>query len=488
MPQFVPAVTQFVTTDVQNTATNTVGASTVNLRGLGANRTLVLLDGRRAMPVNASLVVDINTIPAAAIKRVEVITGGASSAYGADAVGGVVNFILKNDFEGMEFDTQYGITEFGDDQELRVSALMGGNFSDNRGNAMFGVEYFKRGDARQDERDFFTKGWADPSVNGTEFFMSDTYWTPTPCQPAVAGGDQPDLLGCWRRRCRAQLVVLLQQGRHGLHRRPDPGWYRDWTARTATTACSTVASVASARTARSRRTSRTASCRSRPSATRLFGRADYDVADNLAFFIQGNFSKTSTQSVLQLSPATGGWGVNDSRSMPLIRCRMNSAHCWQPSGRAGRRSDWRAPWTLNRALDFVGPRGSSNDNTTYQVLAGFNGNLPFGDWTWEAYVSHGNTEVTNTLSGFASRERVRALLQMPNYGAGAVIVGNQTPPGNGFAVRDGHLHERPADLRRLPGLAGLYRRHLGEHAERDEHGPEHRGSELPGCSVQPSGR
>ncbi len=94
-----------------------------------------------------------------------------------------------------------------------------------------------------------------------------------------------------------------------------------------------------------------------------------------------------------------------------------------------------APWTLNRALDFVGPRGSSNDNTTYQVLAGFNGNLPFGDWTWEAYVSHGNTEVTNTLSGFASRERVRALLAMPNYGKGAVITGNQTLPATASRPR-----------------------------------------------------
>jgi iron complex outermembrane receptor protein len=65
LPQFVPAVTQFNTTDVQNTAVNTAGASTINLRGLGANRTLVLLDGRRAMPVNASLAVDINSIPSA---------------------------------------------------------------------------------------------------------------------------------------------------------------------------------------------------------------------------------------------------------------------------------------------------------------------------------------------------------------------------------------------------------------------------------------
>ena len=110
LPQFVPAVSQFVTTDVQSTATNSPGASTLSLRGLGSNRNLVLLDGRRAMPVNASGAVDINTIPAAAIERVETITGGASSVYGADAMAGVVNFILKDNFEGVDFDTRYGTT------------------------------------------------------------------------------------------------------------------------------------------------------------------------------------------------------------------------------------------------------------------------------------------------------------------------------------------------------------------------------------------
>jgi outer membrane cobalamin receptor len=71
LPQFVPAVTQFTTGDVQQTATNTVGASTVSLRGLGANRNLVLINGKRAMPVDPTMVVDTNSIPAAAIQRVE---------------------------------------------------------------------------------------------------------------------------------------------------------------------------------------------------------------------------------------------------------------------------------------------------------------------------------------------------------------------------------------------------------------------------------
>jgi len=91
----------------------TAGAATLSLRGLAPNRNLVLIDGRRATPVNATMAVDINSIPAAAIQRVEVITGGASSVYGADAVAGVVNFILKKDFEGATINAQYGAMENG---------------------------------------------------------------------------------------------------------------------------------------------------------------------------------------------------------------------------------------------------------------------------------------------------------------------------------------------------------------------------------------
>src|SRR5690606_25515792 len=143
LPQFVPGVagagpgagTQFGTTDVQSTATNTPGISVLNLRGLGPNRNLVLVNGRRAQPANAALVVDVNTIPAAAIESVEVISGGASAVYGADAIGGVVNFILREDFEGVAFDLQTSTTEAGGGAERRFSALAGGNFADGRGNA-----------------------------------------------------------------------------------------------------------------------------------------------------------------------------------------------------------------------------------------------------------------------------------------------------------------------------------------------------------------
>ncbi len=86
------------------------GAATANLRNLGAFRNLVLVDGRRVQPANGSLVVDLNTIPSAAIQSVEVISGGASAVYGADAISGVVNLILKKNFQGVQFDAQYGET------------------------------------------------------------------------------------------------------------------------------------------------------------------------------------------------------------------------------------------------------------------------------------------------------------------------------------------------------------------------------------------
>ena len=108
LPQFVPAITQFTTTDVQQTANNTIGGSFVSLRGLGPNRNLVLIDGKRAQPFNSQMFVDTNMIPASAIQRVELITGGASAVYGADAVGGVVNFILKDNFEGASVETRIG--------------------------------------------------------------------------------------------------------------------------------------------------------------------------------------------------------------------------------------------------------------------------------------------------------------------------------------------------------------------------------------------
>lgn len=168
LPTYNPASapTTIANLDVQITPVNSVGIASISLRGFGPNRNLVLMDGKRPVPINALMVTDINQIPSAMIQRVETITGGASAVYGADAVGGVTNFILRNDFEGLEMDAQYSTTEAGDGEEYRGSAVVGTNVAEGRGNITIGMEFYKRKEALNKNRDFYTDGWADPSTAG----------------------------------------------------------------------------------------------------------------------------------------------------------------------------------------------------------------------------------------------------------------------------------------------------------------------------------
>ncbi|HET7609880.1 MAG TPA: TonB-dependent receptor [Gammaproteobacteria bacterium] len=134
----------FFMNDAPDTAASksqSAGAANVNLRGLGANRTLVLLDGRRMVPSNRLGAVDINLFPEAMIERVEVVTGGASAVYGTDAVAGVVNFILKDDFEGFDIHTQVGATERGDGENSEVSVAYGTSLGE-RGRLSVSGEWF----------------------------------------------------------------------------------------------------------------------------------------------------------------------------------------------------------------------------------------------------------------------------------------------------------------------------------------------------------
>lgn len=131
------------------------GTATANLRGLGSARTLVLVDGRRMVPARSDGVVDLNTIPPAMIERVEVITGGASAVYGSDAIAGVVNFILKDDFEGFEANLGYESTvEYGDAQFWSADFTIGANFDNGRGNVTTNFSFTDREDVFASQRDF----------------------------------------------------------------------------------------------------------------------------------------------------------------------------------------------------------------------------------------------------------------------------------------------------------------------------------------------
>ncbi len=128
------------------------GSARVNLRGLGTNRNVVLLNGRRVTPRDTDAVVDLNVIPVALVQRVDVLTGGASTVYGADAIAGVVNFITRSDFAGFDARFTQGITERGDGENFRGDLTMGANFDDGRGNAVLSVSYVKTEPVLQGDR------------------------------------------------------------------------------------------------------------------------------------------------------------------------------------------------------------------------------------------------------------------------------------------------------------------------------------------------
>jgi outer membrane receptor protein involved in Fe transport len=142
------------------------GQANVDLRGFGANRNIVLLNGRRMMPSASNLTVDLNVIPAALIDRIEIATGGAGAVYGADAVAGAVNIILKDDFEGIDLRVNYqNSTEYWDAQQYSVSGVVGGNFDNDRGNAVLAIERSVREGMIKSQRPF-----AEQATATTSFF------------------------------------------------------------------------------------------------------------------------------------------------------------------------------------------------------------------------------------------------------------------------------------------------------------------------------
>jgi len=136
----IPALVNSTSSEQSIDSAFALGTNVLDLRGLGSARTLTLIDGRRSVAgVEGSAAVDISSIPAALVERVEVLTGGASAVYGADAVTGVVNFILKDDFEGLEVNGFLGANEDLNGEQYSIDLLAGSNFDSGRGNITFGL-------------------------------------------------------------------------------------------------------------------------------------------------------------------------------------------------------------------------------------------------------------------------------------------------------------------------------------------------------------
>lgn len=148
LPQVIPG---------NNRTSNNSGGenfATLDLRGLGPQRTLILVDGERLAASSTSGVTDVSQIPTGLIQRVDVVTGGATAVYGSDAMAGVINFVLKKDYEGFEITGQTGVSEGGKGFNFNVQGLIGGNFADGRGNVTLSASYYDRDGVGQDEFDY----------------------------------------------------------------------------------------------------------------------------------------------------------------------------------------------------------------------------------------------------------------------------------------------------------------------------------------------
>jgi len=444
MPQFVPEGTQF-DQGIQASPTGSLGIGSVNLRGIGANRTLVLIDGRRAQPANAALLVDTNSIPSAAIERVETITGGASAVYGADAMAGVVNFILKKDFEGVDMDFQSGVTQEGDGQETRFTTLLGVNSDNHKGNVMLGVEWYDRGAVLQRDRDFYRNGWFDKGSDAGGFIQMPGYSPASavlgvgnvnsgglPTQGAVDtvfstyqgyfpcngwntdtnGNGTIDFNDCnaaataqskWAVSNRSEIYFnpdgspFVLAGAHGYNGPID----------TATAQNGKIGSgYAGVRLQPNGNLGQVAYVgQSQSELTRrsLFGRATHELNDNLTAFAQANYASVQVTTTGGYSPAITVWSAPipvDGRPIPaalqtLLASRTNPTN----------------PWTLYRVLDFVGDAVTTKSTSdVFQIMAGVEGRFSQRDWTWEAYVSSGQTNVTNFYGDIPSLQRYQSLL------------------------------------------------------------------------------
>jgi len=466
LPQFTPANTQFTTTSTAPSATSTPGVSTVSLRGLGSNRTLVLVDGRRAQPADSTLVIDTNSIPSSALESVEIITGGASAVYGADALSGVTNFKLKNRFEGLDVQVRSGITEEGDGQENRVSVLMGSSIAEGRGNTMLGVEWTKRQEVLAADRDFFRKALKDPQTNATSAgrnngFQYEPGSVNTPSQAAANAAIIGEPAGYAVPR--STVFLFNEDGSLYKYERQGIGFTGDRNS-------DAYKVSPSNQLIQNNLDLRYSSPMERYS---LFGKASFKVNDAIEAFSQVNFVNTTNRQTLQPSGAVGGFaasipfgsniygpsvdengntradylaggaygldcnpvgGCTNSQAFPvapalaaLLASRgpdlatnaQNPQATFDPVTRQpvyvqGANSSW----LLGGTFGFLPARTIENTTNLYQLLAGLRGDLPFGDWTWEAYTSHGATRTELDYIGFVSTQRWQALASAPNFGRG----------------------------------------------------------------------
>ncbi len=382
-------------TNASNNGAN--GLSVLGLRNLGPTRTLVLIDGERLVPIfDAPISVpDLNSLPISMIDRVEVLRDGASSIYGADAIGGVINFITKKDFEGLQFDGNFGASEHGGGDLYSITGTMGFNF--DKGNITVSLL-----NEHQSPVDMKDRGWSiDPHIG----------------QGSLEGGST----------FRSQLNILQDENSHTVWNGTETTYNNPALGNLP---CLTYLPAAG-------RVKLNAGCPSVvPNATLSseIGRtqgswsAHYDLIPEVTFVTSGFFTRRDSEqrirpepllgdSIASTNPTTGAsvfGGFFVPTSFPGYSNPNGTASpvpCPNPTGSLAAASQTCIASFLTP--DNFGPRDYKQVSDTYRIRAGLEGHV-FGDFNWEAgYVQQRNDTTLRVLNSGNWYHLAQATAQLP---------------------------------------------------------------------------
>jgi outer membrane receptor protein involved in Fe transport len=417
LPQFVPSFSSG-----SNNPSNG-GQANLSLRGLPTTATLVLLDGRRIMPANGSGVVDVNILPSALIESVEIMTGGASATYGSDAVAGVVNFRLRDEFDGVELNALGGVTDRGDGEETSAGIALGTDFADGRGSIMGYVEYAERELVTYDDRAFSrygltylgdgrgTLGPRNAFVPGGSFIIEEGRARLLASRPAFNAlfqtyGYPPNTVPYQRDFGFNDDGTLFTLG---ALQAPRPGGVANFRGERDPVAFNDVVygynfAAPNALQLPLERTS-------------AFGRGEFEFSEAATGYLQALYADYSVSTQLAPTPVQQVTVPVTNPYIPpdlatLLRTRASPA----------------APFDFAKRMSELGPRQSENDYDVYQVTAGVEGRLS-GAWRYDAYLQYGRNENEQRQSNNVRRSRFEELTYAADGGRAAC--GGFDPFGRG---------------------------------------------------------
>ncbi len=384
-----------------NTQTSTAAGQTyADLRALGNIRTLVLVDGRRFVPSASTGQVDLNLIPTILVNRVEVVTGGASAAYGSDAISGVVNIILDKKLDGFKGDISGGVSTYGDDWQRRVSLAFGTGFKDDRGHIIIGGDYNKTDGVsgfnqrswglRDDELvSFPTNRAAGTPSRG--FFPGASYTNST------AGGvinGSCTTVGCTPGALSLTSPLRGYQFLPGGIQAPfnyGNDIYNSGTAYGGTSPDGSPTRIGHQLVLPVNRIT-------------ALAHIDYDVTDNISAFVEGSYARAGSRF--------NGPGTRDTNTTTIVIRRDNA---FLPAATAALMdANGIQAISLGRhSLDY-GQSFPDNFNTTTRVVGGLNGKLG-GSWTWDGYVEYGRNQFDSNITPVRINQNFSYAVDAVNY-------------------------------------------------------------------------